>query len=170
LNTAAVFYFALLQCVLPLPAHAKLHIGTGHLLSEGGWDFSDSSYSIGTTAWDFGFVVTVATEVARSPLQGEELVANWSLGAGVQYAQPGAPFDSLLVAPDSFYTDVVLARSFHSYFIRTQEGHYARVELQGLGDYPLQFRFVYQDDGTTNLDTTVATRTTTWGRVKALYE
>jgi len=164
-----VFGIALSPCVFPLSAHADLHIGTGHLLSEGGWDFSDSSYSIGTTAWDFGFVVTVATEAARSPIQGEELVANWYLGAGVQYAPNGVPFDSLLVAPDSFYTDVVLAWSFHSYFIRTQEGHYARVELQGLGDYPLQFRFVYQDDGTTNLDITVGTEPTTWGRLKALY-
>jgi hypothetical protein len=138
-------------------------------LGEGGWDFGDSSYVSSTTEWDIGFAVTATQRLAAVPGQGELLLANWPSGAGVQFAPPGVPFDSLLVAPDNGYSQYLLAIQYESYFVLTQEGLYAKIELQSFGDYEKQFRFVFQDDGSTNLDPTVAVESRTWGRVKSLY-
>lgn len=163
------FYLAGIACVTVCsllavtPAVATLHRGEGYLgLNQGGWDFSAFSYVTGPDLINADVFLAVMAYGSDDYLQPTTYFLS---GSGLQYAPTGVDFDSLAVAPESGYTDTVLAYQWGCYFVRTKEGHYAKMQLYDFGPYPWVFRYAYQDDGTT----TVPVVQSTWGKLKELY-
>ncbi len=54
------------------------------------------------------------------------------------------------------------------YVVRTKENHFAKLIVKRLGG-GMTIEYTYQDSGSRILVNTVAIQTTTWGRVKSLY-
>jgi hypothetical protein len=75
-----------------------------------------------------------------------------------------APADTMLY---SNRLDIVLDGT---YIVRTIDGLYAKFQMLTWDPYGLaDFEYYVQMDGSRNLDSSVPTRRTTWGRLKALY-
>jgi hypothetical protein len=151
---------------LAVPASAELHEGDGYVVTtvDGGWDFSASSFVPSFADADLALHVIRVSAVGGNAPQTYYLVS-----PGIQFAPVGVDFDSLTVAPDSGYVQTAAGLQYYNYFLQTHEGYFAKVQM--LQDDGLQwpFHYVYQDDGSRNLDTSVSVEPTTWGRIKSLY-
>jgi hypothetical protein len=161
-----------LRCVLVLSlgvlaaaplAKATIHEGFAW---AGHWDFSDSVYS--ASDWDLTWVLTDPWDPA--PCTPVSFEMNWP--AVIMLSN--VAYGDLLVAP----TDPGLYTSVHCfvrdgvYVVKTREGHYTKIRTVDNFDLSTSIYYVHQDDGSPYFydDHPLAVETTTWGRVKALFQ
>ena len=124
----------------------------------GTWDFSAAS----VVPWhsenaDIGFAVSPG---------GNLLVL--ALGSAEIMALPNVAFEDIVSAPEGSYDSWAWVVAGQSYVVKTREVHYAKIRFIESGSGA--FDYAYQTDGSRNLDQRVPVHSTTWGRVKALYE
>ena len=151
------------------PPSAALHTGVVDLFSGEGWDFSDSLIA-GVASADIMFGVTALhlQSSQRSPMV-ERLFA-MTPAAILFIDNADSTYENLTSAPtdpdlylteEAVFADDVLV-------VRTREGHYAKIRILPFGS-TLMFEYTYQDDGSPSFVPSVAVRSTTWGKIKALY-
>jgi hypothetical protein len=83
---------------------------------------------------------------------------------GARLAAYDLPLDEVTTARETGASYVLLKQT-QSYTMRTRDGFYVKFDMRS---GPIEYYI--QTDGSTNVDSTVPTRVTTWGRIKALYE
>ncbi len=153
----------------PTPVCAVLHTGVVDLFSGQGWDFSDSLIAGGPPA-DIVFDVTVLnSQNSRRSSLVERLFA-MTPAAILFIGNADSTYENLTSAPtdpDLYLTEeAVFEDDVH--VVRTREGHYAKIRILPIGS-TLMFEYTYQDDGSPSFVPNVAVRSTTWGKIKALY-
>ena len=142
---------------------ADLHIGS--------WDFSDSAY-VQNNQGDM-FLMEV-----HDPNWGFVLII--SSNTGSMFASVFESFDSLTTAPtDSSAYEYIIGPCvplyaspciYYTYIIKTSDDHYAKFRIiQSSHDCGFCIKYVYQPDGSGNLDSGVPVRKITWGEMKQVF-
>ena len=93
------------------------------------------------------------------------------LPAGV-YRMSGVDFwDITEASSDSimYHTGALSCDASLIHIFRTLEGHYAKVRWRIVDDSCSVIEWVYQDDGTTNLNHVLSTSEVSWGNIKMLH-
>ena len=99
-----------------------------------------------------------------------------ALAAGLQRVHPTS-LEALLLAPEGGYGGGLLQIIPNGvYVVLTDDGFYAKFRVHEFGNgllagcCSITIEYYVQTDGTRNLDSSVLVHTSTWGRVKALYQ
>jgi hypothetical protein len=155
---------SLLAVSLTIPVSAEIIEGIG-VLEQGCYDFSQQMC---VHDWDPGADACILY-VVDPPLGYMVAAAGYGAIAVVDSA-----FDDVTAAPTDSSAWVIdyPAFTFVTYIVRTAENHYAKFHI--LQFIPIvTIEYAYQSDGSRILKdeiTGIRDETTTWGRVKALYE
>jgi hypothetical protein len=160
------FVLMLLIAVLSMVGvlEAKIHTGIGDIAC---WDFSDS-----TSGGDCDITYWVTR--ASAPLEPCFMYLATNLPAKIAVGPEGVSYEDLTVAPTDpslYYVDQCYVLD-GVYVVKTPEGHYAKLKAVDNFSFTNNFYYVYQDDGSPNFfdDLPLAVETTTWGRIKTLFQ
>lgn len=162
-SSAARLFLGLILIIIPVKAFPGVIDGTG-VLTYGEWDFSDSA-AVHCMCGDI-YVI----DVFEPPL-GLVVTINYPPSA-ILSKSGAAVFDTLKYAPEdtSLYHDWVPATMQATYVVITREGHYAKFRFTSLSAFQVIIEYVYQPDGSSRLFDPIAVKSTSWGRIKSLYQ
>ena len=159
MNIKSVLFSLMLICCIVSSSHSEMIYGKTRISAFIVWDISMGAHDPGGDIFIDLFDVP-----SVSPING----------AGMLHLR-NTEFHSVVTAPEDttqYVMCICYLNNNATYVVRTTEGNYAKLHIgyfEPIDDQNNNIEWVYQTDGTTNLDYLTGVEESTWGAIKQIF-